>query len=124
MDTDKHYRILLIDHESADAEKAWAALAQATDRHYVIESAGQLGEGIARLKEGQIDGVLLDLFLPDCQGLATFERLWEAAPHIPILIVCRPEDELLAIQGVEHGAQDYLPRPTSTVTPCATRCAT
>lgn len=106
MDTDRHYRILLIDHDSIDTDKVRGALAGAMAPRYSIESLGRLSDGIARVKEGELDGVLRDLCLPDGCGLATFERLWEVAPDVPILIVCRPEDESLAMQCVERGAQD------------------
>ena len=108
MHTDKYYRILLIDKELADAETVRASLAQATQPGYFVESVEQLSEGIDRLKTGQVDGVLLDLTLPDSQGFATFERLAEAAPDMPVLIVCKPGDEPLAMQCLERGAQDYL----------------
>jgi diguanylate cyclase (GGDEF)-like protein/PAS domain S-box-containing protein len=107
MDTDRHYRILLIAQESADAEKVRRLLAQ--ESRYSVESVGQLSAGIERLKAGQVDGVLLDWCLPDCQELlSAFERLWEVAPEVPMLILCGPDDESLAMQAVERGAQDYL----------------
>ena len=108
METERHYRVLLIDQHAPEVEHVRAALADVRDPQYSVDSLGELGAGIACVQEGRIDGVLVDLFLPDCQGLATFERLWEAAPHIPILILCGPVDEPLAIQCVERGAQDYL----------------
>jgi diguanylate cyclase (GGDEF)-like protein/PAS domain S-box-containing protein len=108
MATDRPYRILLIDQDSADAEMVRAALGRRAEPRYSLESVGLLSAGIERLKEGQIDAVLLDLFLPDCQGLETFERLWQVAPDLPILIVCRPGDESLAMRALERGAQDYL----------------
>ena len=98
----------MIDHESVDAEKVRAALAHATEPRYTVESVGQLSLGIEILKEGHVDGVLLDLVLPDCQGLATFDRVWEVAAGVPVLIMCMPGDESLGIHCVERGAQDYL----------------
>ena len=52
--------------------------------------------------------VLLDLCLPDSQGIATFEQVWRAAPHIPILVIGSPDDQDVARQAVKRGAQDYL----------------
>jgi diguanylate cyclase (GGDEF)-like protein/PAS domain S-box-containing protein len=108
LNTARHYRILLIDQDLADAEKVRAVLDRRAEPRYSLESVGYLSAGIERLNAGQIDAVLLDLFLPDSQGLATFERLWQVAPDLPILIVCRPGDESLAVQALERGAQDYL----------------
>jgi diguanylate cyclase (GGDEF)-like protein/PAS domain S-box-containing protein len=101
-------RILLIEGDPADAETIRAALAQANDRAFSVEWVLHLSEGVEQLNTGQVDAVLLDLFLPDCQGLETFDQLWRAAPDVPVLIVCDPGDESLAMQAVERGAQDYL----------------
>jgi diguanylate cyclase (GGDEF)-like protein/PAS domain S-box-containing protein len=108
LDTRTDHRILLIGADSADAATVQAALAEARDWDYSVEWVHHLSEGVARLATGPADAVLLDLFLPDCQGLETFDQLWLAAPDIPVLILCNQDNELLAIQAVERGAQDYL----------------
>jgi diguanylate cyclase (GGDEF)-like protein/PAS domain S-box-containing protein len=51
---------------------------------------------------------LLDLILPDSQGIETFDRLFRAAPRIPILILGDLANEDLAGQAVQRGAKDYL----------------
>jgi diguanylate cyclase (GGDEF)-like protein/PAS domain S-box-containing protein len=51
---------------------------------------------------------LLDLCLPDSQGIATFEKLFAAATHIPILILSRLNDESAANEAIRRGAYDYL----------------
>ena len=55
-----------------------------------------------------IDAVLVDLFLPDSQGIETFDRLFNAAPDIPMLVLSTPQDEDIAKLAVQRGAQDYL----------------
>jgi len=52
--------------------------------------------------------VLVELFLRDSQGLETFDRLFKAAPQVPILVLSTSEHESLARQAVQRGAQDYL----------------
>jgi len=54
------------------------------------------------------DVLLLDLGLPDSQGLATFERVNQQAPMMPIIIFSGAIDEQLGVEAVAHGAQDYL----------------
>jgi diguanylate cyclase (GGDEF)-like protein/PAS domain S-box-containing protein len=108
MHANTDYHILLIERDSRDAETIRAALTEAKGRAFSVESVQQLSAGIERLDTEQIDAVLLDLFLPDCEGLHTFEQVWQAAPDVPILIVCDPGDESLAMQAVERGAYDYL----------------
>lgn len=55
-----------------------------------------------------IAAVLVDLFLPDSQGIETFDRLILAAPGIPILVLSASQDENIARLAVQRGAQDYL----------------
>jgi diguanylate cyclase (GGDEF)-like protein/PAS domain S-box-containing protein len=55
-----------------------------------------------------LEAVLVDLCLPDCQGIETFDRLFHTAPRIPILVLSAEQDEEVAKLAVQHGAQDYL----------------
>ena len=55
-----------------------------------------------------VDLVLLDLSLPDSQGFDTFARVHAQAPDLPIVVVTGSNDEMLAVQAVQAGAQDYL----------------
>jgi signal transduction histidine kinase len=55
-----------------------------------------------------MDLVLLDLGLPDSQGLQTFQTLWKAAPDIPVIVLTGNDDRELAVAAVRDGAQDYL----------------
>ena len=52
-----------------------------------MERVRQLSEGLARLSKGGIDAVLLELSLPDSQGIETFDKLFASAPDVPILIL-------------------------------------
>jgi diguanylate cyclase (GGDEF)-like protein/PAS domain S-box-containing protein len=101
-------RILLIARQSAETEVVRAACGETHDPGFAVECVEQLAAGLERLQRGQIDGVVLALFLPDSQGLATFERVSEAAPRVPVLIVCDAGDEPLARAAMERGAHDYL----------------
>ena len=73
-----------------------------------IERVDRLSKGIERLAEGNIDVVLLDLGLPDSQGLNTFEKIQAVAQKVPILILTAYTDDALALEAVRRGAQDYL----------------
>ena len=61
----------------------------------------------ARGAEG-FAAVLVDLFLPDSDGLETFDRLFKVAPQVPILVLSTSQHEPIARQAVQRGAQDYL----------------
>ena len=73
-----------------------------------IERADRLSKGIERLAKETIDAVLLDLGLPDSQGLSTFEKIHAIAKSVPILILTAFKDDALALEAVRRGAQDYL----------------
>ena len=55
-----------------------------------------------------MQAVLLDLGLPDSQGLGTFEQARASAKHIPIIVLTGLDDEDLGVRAVQAGAQDYL----------------
>jgi diguanylate cyclase (GGDEF)-like protein/PAS domain S-box-containing protein len=55
-----------------------------------------------------IAAVVANLFLPDSQGLQTIVRIFEASPHIPILVLTNADHEHIAKQAVQRGAQDYV----------------
>lgn len=56
----------------------------------------------------RFDAVLLDLTLPDSQGLESLEVLLQRAPSLPIVVLTNTNDDELALQAVRQGAQDYL----------------
>jgi diguanylate cyclase (GGDEF)-like protein/PAS domain S-box-containing protein len=105
---DFHDKLLLIEGDPADAKVIQAALADARYGPFDVESVRQLSDGYERLGKEGIGAVLVDLFLPDSQGIETFDRLMLAAPHVPILVLSGPGDEDIAIQALQRGAQDYL----------------
>ncbi len=60
------------------------------------------------LSEHVVDIILLDLGLPDVQGLEAVRRTHAVAPHTPLVVLTGLDDESLAIQTLQEGAQDYL----------------
>ncbi len=100
-------KILLIENDPAGAVRIRAALVETSSGTFDVEWVRQLSEGLARLSKGGIDAVLLKLSLPDSHGIKTFDKLFSAAPDIPILILGNG-NEPLAKEAVAHGAQDYL----------------
>lgn len=101
-------KVLLIGDDTADADLIKEALAEARDGLFDFEWVRQLSDGLDRLGKGGIEVVLLDLFLPDNQGIDTFDKLFLAAPYIPILLLSSLDHEDIARQAVKQGAQDYL----------------
>ncbi len=99
--------ILLIEDNYADAFLLQESLAQVDHPPNVIH-AEKLEDALAYLKGKSADAILLDLALPDSEGLATLERTNAAADHLPIIILTGLEDEAVGIEAVRKGAQDYL----------------
>lgn len=83
-------------------------LAGARSASFGLECAGRLSTGLEHLAGGGIDLVLLDLSLPDSRGIDTLRRVRAQAPEVPIVVLTGLDDEVLAIEAVQTGAQDYL----------------
>ena len=101
-------RILFIEDSQLALSMMRSALAESEASQFEIENAGTLSDGLARLRRRGIDLVLLDLFLPDGSGLDNLEKVQEAAPEIPIVVITGNGDQAAAIEAVRAGAQDYL----------------
>jgi len=101
-------KILLIQNDPASAGEICAALVAADSGSFEVEWVRQLSEGLERITKKGIAAVLLDLSLPDSHGIETFDKLFAAAPDIPILILDGNDPESLAKLAVSRGAQDYL----------------
>jgi len=101
-------RILLIDDDPPVANEIRSALAAEGSDCFDVEWVRQLSRGVARLGKQGIDAVLLDLSLPDSQGMGTLDKVFTAAPDVPIVILGGSVPEAVVKQAVGHGAQDYL----------------
>lgn len=100
--------ILLIEDNPGDVRLIREMLAEARHVRFEVKNADYLSEGLKQLKEETIDGVLLDLSLPDSQGLDTLTKVHSEAPDIPIIVLTGLDDEILGVEAVHQGAQDYL----------------
>jgi diguanylate cyclase (GGDEF)-like protein/PAS domain S-box-containing protein len=101
-------KILLIENNLAAADAIRTALGASNAGSFDVEWVHELSEGLARLSNKGIAAVLLELNLPDSHDIETFDKVFAAAPDVPILILGGNDSEALAKQAVERGAQDYL----------------
>ncbi len=101
--------ILLIEDSAGDARLVAEALAVYPVK-LALHWSHDLTDGLARLAESQVDVVLLDLSLPDSDGLATFRSVQATAPRRPIVILSGCGDEELVLSAVQEGAQDFVPK--------------
>lgn len=104
----RRFNILLIEDNRADARLIHELVSEVKSANLDFEFAENLSEGLSRLGYPGIDAVLLDLYLPNSQGMETFFRVRSRAGNIPILLLTGLSDEDLAIRAVREGAQDYL----------------
>jgi len=93
------------------------ALAGAADGHFQVEWIRRCAQAETRLtaeqklpvqRKGRVTAVIVDLALPDSQGLETLDRILAVASQIPVLVLSTAQDEGIARQSLQRGAQDYL----------------
>jgi len=103
-------RVLVVEDNQGDAGLVRFALrAESGAEHsFKAEQVIRLQDALQLLKEKRFDLVLLDLSLPDAEGMDTLVRVREAAPDLPIVIMTGLNDESMAVEAVRRGAQDYL----------------
>ena len=104
----ENIKILLIEDNPGDTRLIQEMLKEAEDPSFLLLCASRLSEGISLLSESEIDLLLVDLSLPDCEGLETFRKIHEEDPEIPAVVLTSFKDEELAVKAVSEGAQDYL----------------
>jgi DNA-binding response OmpR family regulator len=101
------FRVLLVEDNPADARLIQEMLADAGSG-MDIEWVEELCPALHRLSSNATDVVLLDLSLPDSRGLDTFLKVREKTPEVPVVLLTGLDDEQVALQAVQNGAQDYL----------------
>lgn len=100
-------RILLVEDNPGDA-RLLRELLREVRLPFELTHVERLEHAVARYRAEGADIVLLDLTLPDTAGLQTVERMLEAAPDAPIIVLTGLDDDSVAVQAVHAGAQDYL----------------
>jgi diguanylate cyclase (GGDEF)-like protein len=101
-------RVLLVEDSPVQARVVAAQLEQGWGTSDATEIAGSLAAAIDALQRETFNCVLLDLGLPDADGLEAVKRVRTAAPGVAIVVLSGQEDETLALLAVREGAQDYL----------------
>lgn len=101
-------KILLIEDNTAEARFLQELLKQAKSKQFSLVHVKRLGEALDRLKTDYFDVVLLDLTLPDSQGLASLAPLLGVAASLPIVVLTNTNDDELGLEAIRQGAQDFL----------------
>ncbi|HEX5415316.1 MAG TPA: ATP-binding protein [Chloroflexota bacterium] len=100
--------VLLVEDNPGDARLIREMLAEVPDVSFRLEWVDRLAGGIERVAAARISAILLDLSLPDSQGIETFRALRAHAPHLPIVVLTGLDDEEVGLGAIREGAQDYL----------------
>jgi diguanylate cyclase (GGDEF)-like protein/PAS domain S-box-containing protein len=106
--SDKRIRVLLIEDNPGDVRLIQEMLSEDSLNVFEIVNVDHLSKGLDCLKGDSFDIVLLDLGLPDSQGVDTLYCILSNNNRIPIIVQTGLSDEELAIESVKAGAQDYL----------------
>ena len=105
---DRGARLLLIEDNPADAVLVREMLRIALGDGFELVQAGRVEEACRELDDGGVSCVLLDLSLPDADGLDALTRVQTSAANVPVVVLTGRDDERLALSAVQQGAQDYL----------------
>lgn len=110
--------VLLIDDDPSVFDQVQTLLADskpamdASGDLFRLSHVDRLTQGLKILTQPTYQVVLLDLHLPDSQGIDTLERLRQASPKIPAIVLTGMDDEVTAVRAIEAGAQGFLSKHT------------
>ncbi len=103
-----HYTVLIVDDSSSTRQFLEGIL---RIEGYEALCASTAAEGLAILQRHGADVVLLDLRLPDADGLITLTEIKQLRPHLPVIVITAFSDIDSAVGAMKRGAYDYLPKP-------------
>jgi DNA-binding response OmpR family regulator len=100
-------RLLVVEDEDTDFTLLGKMLSSIKLVRFEVLRSSSLADALTQLRSG-VDAVVLDLNLPDCQGLETLRRMRTADSTTPIVLLTRVEERDIAVTALKQGAQDYL----------------
>ena len=100
--------VLLVEDNPGDARLLREMFNEQGSHETELTCVASMSEAEKHLAEHPVDIILLDLGLPDAQGLGAIRRAHAAAPRVPLVVLTGLDDESLAAQAIQEGAQDYL----------------
>jgi DNA-binding response OmpR family regulator len=104
----KTINLLLIEDDYQDVALVRETLSASKPTLFNLEHADSLSAGIELISTVEIHLVLLDMGLPDSQGIHTLQKLRSAVPDLPVIVLTGLDDEVLGIKLLQMGAQDYI----------------
>lgn len=101
-------RLLYAEDETAMAEAVADIL---TFHKYTVETVDNGQDALDFAMEGNYDGIILDIMMPNMDGLTVLRKLRAAGDHTPVLLLTAKSEVADRIEGLDLGADDYLPKP-------------
>ena len=101
-------RILVIDDDPAVTSVLRRGLSYES---FAVDTANSGEEGLTIARDRPPDLVILDIMMPGLDGLAVLQRLRAADPRLPVLMLTARDAPADQVQGLEHGADDYVVKP-------------
>ena len=101
-------KVLLVEDDPGDARLLREMFNEQGSHNTELTHVECMSEAEKHLAEHAVDIILLDLGLSDAQGLGAVRRAHAAAPRVPLVVLTGLDDEALAAQALQEGAQDYL----------------
>ena len=100
--------VLMIEDDTGFARLVHEMIKEMGEDIFHFNRVENLEKGLSILAKEEIDVILLDLLLPDSEGLFTFLKTFNTVPDIPIVVLSSLEDDETALLAIREGAQDYL----------------
>lgn len=100
--------LLLVEDNPGDADLVREMLSDPAHAGFNILHVSRLADAIDKLRASDVDVIVLDLRLPDCDGVASVKAVRQIAEEVPIIVLTGSDDEVLAHACIEAGAHDYL----------------
>lgn len=104
--------ILLVEDNPLHVRLVSSMLAEVWPGFEQLNQVRRLDRALEYLERDRPDCVLLDLVLPDADGLESVKAILAAAPDLPVVVLSSHDDEQIALQALSEGAQDYLVKGT------------
>jgi diguanylate cyclase (GGDEF)-like protein/PAS domain S-box-containing protein len=100
--------LLLVEDNPADVRLLREMFHEQRSHHTELTQVETMGQAEKHLAGGAVDIILLDLGLPDAQGLESIRRARAVAPGVPLVVLTALDDESMAARALQEGVQDYL----------------
>ncbi len=108
MENKQDRTVLLIEDQPKQTSQIRAMLDQVASEVFQVAHVESIGDAERHLARHPVEVVLLDLGMPESNGLEGFRKVQITAPHTAMVLFCDSEDEPIAVQAIHQGAQDYL----------------